>query len=541
MKKKKHYIITTVLALALGACTDGFESFNQNPYQIQNESLNQDFNNIGAFYPSMLANLFGDQVDHNLANESFVNHLGTPTPFVGNRNNTTYYITWNTHWGTIYNNVMAPSFQIINNIIKGDETLIVFEEWAKLIRVVGASRLSAFQGPLIYSNYGKPQGAEGGNMYDSEETMYNLWFAELDEILAVFNANKTYEGTKKFDTSYGGNINKWIKVVNSWRLILAMRISKVAPALAKTQGEKAIADPGGLILSSADAWWVSYVGPFRPGRICFGWGDTRMGAAMESVLGGYEDPRVSKLFDAVSPANASLYADHPSFPYKGVQAGAFLTAKDDRQPFSSINSRFNPASAPSKGDYGTDGKRRMLMPSDVYFTLAEASLRGWAGAGSAQQNYESGVAASFAEWGAGDPAPYLQNDTGLPLNYVDPKDARNNWINRMTVTVKWDEAASNEVKLDKIMTQKWISSVHNTIEIWADHRRTGYPKLPYVSKNDSNADWGVIPSNDFIRRMPFVNAERSNNPLGVADATAKLGGPDLISTRLWWDTGGPNF
>ena len=111
----------------------------------------------------------------------------------------------------------------------------------------------------------------------------------------------------------------------------------------------------------------------------------------------------------------------------------------------------------------------------------------------------------------------------------------------MTVTVKWDEAADNEVKLDKILTQKWISSVHNTIEIWVDHRRTGYPKLPYVSKNDSDATWGVIPPNEFIKRMPFVNAERNNNPAGVADATAKLGGPDEIGTPLWWDVDGPNF
>ena len=51
----------------------------------------------------------------------------------------------------------------------------------------------------------------------------------------------------------------------------------------------------------------------------------------------------------------------------------------------------------------------------------------------------------------------------------------------------------------------------------------------------------MIPDDDFLRRMPFVNGERNNNPDGVADATEKLGGPDEIGTRLWWDTGGPNF
>jgi hypothetical protein len=40
--------------------------------------------------------------------------------------------------------------------------------------------------------------------------------------------------------------------------------------------------------------------------------------------------------------------------------------------------------------------------------------------------------------------------------------------------------------------------------------------------------------------MPFINGERDNNKAGVADATTKLGGPDNIATRLWWDTGNVN-
>ena len=61
----------------------------------------------------MLSNLFGNQINHNLVNDSFVRHLGTPTPFVGGINNTTYYIRWNTYWDRIYNNIMAPGRQVI--------------------------------------------------------------------------------------------------------------------------------------------------------------------------------------------------------------------------------------------------------------------------------------------------------------------------------------------------------------------------------------------------------------------------------------------
>src|SRR5688572_6116580 len=238
MKKKKYigYTLSTVVALLLSACTDNFVSTNTNPYQISDESLEQDFNHVGAFYPSMLDNIFNDQIADNLAHESFVGHLGTPTPFVSNRNNTTYYITWgDPYWNGVYNNIMAPARQVIAIAEEGGYD--AFTAWAKLIRVVGASRLSAYHGPIIYSQYGS---TSQEIMYDSEETLYNTWFAELDEIITVFNANKDYTGLTKFDASYAGDVSKWIKVANSWRLFLAMRISKVKPDLAKTQGEKAI-------------------------------------------------------------------------------------------------------------------------------------------------------------------------------------------------------------------------------------------------------------------------------------------------------------
>ncbi|MEX0362905.1 MAG: SusD/RagB family nutrient-binding outer membrane lipoprotein, partial [Allomuricauda sp.] len=145
--------------------------------------------------------------------------------------------------------------------------------------------------------------------------------------------------------------------------------------------------------------------------------------------------------------------------------------------------------------------------------------------------------------GVGGVDDYLADDTSIPWDYTDPKaDAGvNAFTNRITNTIAWDEAADNETKLEKIITQKWIAAYTDSMEPWVDHRRTDYPKLPFNYQNDSSPDWGIIAADDFLRRMTFIQSERTNNPEGVADATAKLGGPDEIGTRLWWDTGGPNF
>lgn len=522
----KKIIFLLMAAFFMNACTDKFEEANTNPYEISGESLKQDFNHVGAYYSSMLGNIFGHQIEENLVAESFADYMATPTPFAGGVNNTTYYIRWNTYWDRIYKDLMAPANQVIKIADEGGYT--VFSSWAKLIQIMGMSRLTTYHGPVIYSNYGSK---EATIKYDSEPDLYNKFFSQLDEIQATFAANKTYAGMKKFDASYGGDVTKWAKFVNSLRLRLAIRISKVAPALAKTQGEKAISDPAGLILTNADNMTISlYGGKLYLSVICFEWGDTRMSAGMESILVGLKDSRISKFFQPAT--DNTVYSDHPEFPYKGIRNGASLVAKDDHSNFSMINESFK-----------TITKRNYLAASEVYFDLAEASLRGWAGAGNAKSNYENGVKLSFADWGAGGVDSYLSDDTSKPINYNDPKMTGdvNDFVSRSTVTVKWNEADSNEQKLEKIITQKWIAGFFNPNEPWADFRRTGYPKLPTVYKNDSNADWGVIPAGEWIKRMPFVNAERTGNVAGIADATTKLGGPDNIATRLWWDTGKANF
>ncbi len=524
--KKFIYLICAILGLS--ACTDDFIETNTNPYQITDTSLEQDFNNVGSFYPSMFGQIFGNQVDHNLTNVTFAQHLATPTPFTGGINNTTYYIRWNGYWAREYNNVMAPANQVIGIAESSDQP--VFVEWAKLIKILSMSRVSAYYGPVIYTQYGP----DGDGSYDSEETLYTAFFADLDRIIGVFAANTDYVGLKAFDASFGGDVSKWAKYANSLRLKLAMRISKVAPALAKTQGEKALAAPVGLMETNADNFDISLYGnKFHPAQICFEWGDTRMSATMESILIGYKDNRIEPFFDPVE--DLSLVADHPDWPYKGIRNGAELVAKDDHLPYSTIDVDFN--------DPAKVTKRKVMSADEVSFLKAEASLRGWAGAGDAQANYEAGVRASFELWGAGGVDTYLADNTSLPIDYNDVvyDGAINDFTNQITTTVAWDEGADNETKLEKIITQKWIAAYTNEMEAWVDHRRTGYPKLPPVYQNSSNSDWGIIPVGDILRRMPFVQSERENNAAGIADATAKLGGPDEIGTRLWWDTGGPNF
>jgi hypothetical protein len=515
----KKIFFALLLLSAFASCTDNFVTENQNPYQITDELLKQDFNLVGSPFSGLLFNINGHQVEEDLCQDSWMGYLNTPTPFVGNVNNTTYYIRWNGYWDRIYGSVMSPSKQVIK--LAKDNGLPLFATWAKFIRVLAVSKLTAIHGPVIYSNYGT---TANSILYDKESDLYTLFFAQLDSIQTDFAANTTYKGFVKFDPSYKGDITKWMKAVNSLRLRLAMRISKVAPALAKTQGEKAMSDAGGLIESNDYNLNISLLGgKMYMAVICFEWDDTRMGAVMESFLLGLKDGRVAKYFQG---PNLSQDASLSVYNYKGIRNGAYTQAKIDRVPFSRVSD-----------DFQTVQNRRSITAAEVSFLKAEAALRGWTGAGDAKTNYENGVRLSFANWGAGGVDAYLADATSKPIDYVDPKDARNNFTASSTITVAWNAGDSNELKLEKIITQKWINNFTNALESWTDFRRTGYPKIPRVAKNDSSPDWGVIPADQWIKRMPFTNGERTGNAAAVADAASKLGGADLISTRLWWDTG----
>jgi hypothetical protein len=538
----KKIITITALAVLLAACTDSFETSNHQELNITNESLKQDFN-FGAKFSTILRNLTSQQMAEDLHCDNFVRHTGLPTDFGGNRNSTTYYLeeSWNNRlWNTVYDNVMSPSIQIKE--LATEQGLTLFIAWADLLQVAALSRLTVYHGPLVYSEYGKMQNTF---VYDSEEFLYEQFFDKLDEVQKVFqsyadkNSGESPSEFKKFDTSYQGDLYKWLKFINSLRLRLAMRIVKADPVWAKEMFENAVKDPVGLITVNADNFNHSLYGQVHTAyETAVLWNDSRMGSGLEEFLGGYKDPRLSLWYNPVT-GSKDLYADHPKFPYKGIAGGAYVASRDDRAAFSTVSDYFSKTGAGGK-------HRRFLTASEVSFMFAEAALRGWATKDSktAGEHYEDAVRLSFNEWGITNNTvidAYLNDDTSVPIDYVDPVDSRNSYKTRSTMTIKWNEEDGIEKKLEKIMTQKWIDAYSNANEIWSDHRRTGYPLLHYNRRNDSDETWGTIGAEDFIKRMPFVEAERRNNAAGLKETEKSMNGLDKMSTRLWIHPEGANF
>ena len=59
------------------------------------------------------------------------------------------------------------------------------------------------------------------------------------------------------------------------------------------------------------------------------------------------------------------------------------------------------------------------------FARAEGKLLGWnVGPLSVKEYYEQGVRLSFEQWGAGDAANYLADDTSTQADYADPANSK---------------------------------------------------------------------------------------------------------------------
>jgi len=534
---KYIYKILTILGIFAVwlnmSCTKDFDEINADPTQITDKQLTADFQYIGAKFQPIFESIiitnpaWKYQLQQNLNADVFSGYMTNPRPFIAGANNTTYNLVggWNNFiWTIPYKNIMNNVSYIEKKAT--DDGFPVFVGIAKILKVESMHRISDVFGPIVYTHYGE---SVTTSEYDSQEEAYNAFFDDLDSAQDLISNHMSDTYFTNFDMVYGGHLENWMKFANSLRLRLAIRIAISNPVKAKTEAEKALANSYGLIENNSESFIIHGKKSHPLATICNAWDDIRMNASIESFMRGYNDPRINKYFSLVKDGdNATLPVVAGTL--KGIRNGLpLLSNYSDELAQKAAYVNF---SVLNKSVMTSD--LQLMTAAEVWFLKAEAALRTWTGAGNAQTDYETGIATSFDQRGVSGAAAYYADNTSTPMDYVDPVNASNS-INALTnVTIAWDNAASDEVKLEKIITQKWIAMFPQGEEAWAEFRRTGYPKIFPVVSNQSG---GTIDTNIQIRRIPFAVSEYNTNTDGVQGAITKLGGPDNGGTRLWWDTG----
>ncbi|WP_370901006.1 SusD/RagB family nutrient-binding outer membrane lipoprotein [Chryseobacterium gossypii] len=533
----KAWMLAAVALISATGCTNELDRYNEEKLGGP-ENFYADFIAIVNPLKSMQRGLQSDyQLYPNLSADMYSGMFSTATQFNGGKNNLTYYMMdgWNNRIIARQQDIFNYSI-IIDNAAKNNYPGIDFTATfavKKILKVITAARVSDSHGPVVYSKYETPN-PNGTTDFDSQQNAYNYFINDLTAAISDLQHVKALPDTEniedkstlqKADLVYQGNIAQWAKLANSLKLRLAMRMSYADPAKSKQYAEEALASPAGLITDNADNALIS-VGQSELSFIIYSWGDCLIGAPLMAYMNGYNDPRL--------PAYAIPATDNAvQGQYIGIRQGIdLLNGKATYGGFS------QPQAKSAVGDYfsATDGKLKLFTAAETWFLKAEASLRGYAGAGDAKTNYETGVKQSFGEWGkSADVTTYLANTTATEAPYIDPKNAMNNVPSGdpqlSTITIAWNDTDPIERKLERIITQKWLALYPNGPEAWAEQRRTGYPILFKIRKNDSG---GLISTDEMIRRIPFTT-DTKNSLFNYLQAVQTLNGPDTGATKLWWD------
>lgn len=521
MNRIKFYTTIAVICTVFFGCDDLMEDMQQNDKAFNEELANGDavairgLINTAQFNINELTTSWTYQVEQNLNADHFSGYMMSANPFGGGGHNAHYLM--NDGWNNFVYSVADKTLQQVSQL-KRDAlpTYPDYYAYGLELKVLAALPMVDAFGTFPYSDYGTGINVKWDNLEEIYTSMVNEMTSVVDT-LSLYTEGKPREALanriSSDVSSYNSDYVAFIKLANSIKLRLAIRMSNAAPEKAKAIAEEAVNNPYGVIDESVGNFSISTANYVHPLNTIAGWGDIQMGADMESFLAGYEDPRLAKYFTKTE--DPAVIAE--GYDYKGIRQGALFDA--------------GVYTAYSKPNFERNAPMVLFTVAETYFLRAEGALKGWNMGSDPKSLYEAGVTASFQQHGVSGVEDYLQSSS-TPMDYIDPKNEKFSFQATTDVTPKWDDAAGEEEQLEKIITQKWLALYPDGAEAWAEFRRTGYPKLKNIPSNLNTA----ISSGQFIKRLPIPTSFKNPSPTQYEAAISSyFGGNDNAAQPVWWD------
>jgi len=468
----RYLCLLVSVALAAG-CSDDFVSINQNP-NAPTESPSE-FLLVSAMQR-------GVQATHGALGRGTIGNIVQHTSAIEYAWDDRYDIrdgTFNGAWNTMYSAPLMDVEAIIQN-----ETAANFPNRLAVGMILKAwlfHHVTDLWGdvPFREALQGASSIAPG---YDPQQQIY----ADLINMHKEARA-KIQPGALAFTTHdlfYNGDMTRWSRLSASLQLRLGMRMSEADPNLARTTVQEAIA--AGVLTSRADdalMRWLNDNNSANPwwSGASEAAGGARISATIVDTLSSMNDPRLPIY---ARPNNAGQYV--------GMRPGL-----DDNHAIqfvarSRIGERFvRVRNTPSV----------IISYPEVLLLRAEAAQRGWV-AGDVAALYHEAIAEHMRFLGIAEGA--------ITAYLAQP-------------AVVYNAARGRE----QILLQKWIMLFGNSLEAWAEWRRTG---VPTITPGPDNVTNGRVP-----RRMLYPSDEQSLNNSNLQAAISRQGGGTQLWDRLWFD------
>ena len=522
--KRHKYILSLLALVTLGSCEQPFDQLEQDPNRPTSAPASLVFNGV-------LTDMY------NVAGGGGWNDSQRYNQFYASNYN--YYSTNEYSWTTT-----GLNYTTLKNVVKMEEEA----KKAGLPDVNAYSALGKFFRAYFFENMTKRVGdipmTEALLGLENQTPNYNTQKEVYLQVLSWLDAANTdlasliakNDNNLSGDIYLGNSLNKWQKIVNTYKLRVLMSLSQKESDTdlnVKTRFAQVVNNPTQYpIMASLDDnlqyVYNSQFNKYNRNPDNFGQNATRenMAATYLGTLTSLKDPRT---YVVAEPATAKVAAgvkptDFAAFVGASSGEDLAIMSSNANQGLYSFQNRKHYYSTYTAEPY------IILGYPELQFILAEGVNRGWAlstaAAGSAETYYQHGIKASWSFYGL--------TEGANTVSFSADGGYRN--VNTYTVTVSFaDYYAQAAVKYagntadgqKQILTQKYLAFAQNSgMEAFYNQRRTGVPTF-MVGPGTGNSQ--RIPL-----RWQYPATERSYNTANNnAAVTSQYGGNDDINAQMW--------
>ncbi len=470
-----------VMILLLGnACTEDFEKLNTNPVLVTKDIIQP-----SMLFTAALKNSIFPTSDNNVFKEysSYYSNQASGTIFQDQ--------DWTGPFS--YGSQLINIAELIR-LTAVKPTLSNQNAMARIWKVWLFHQLTDAYGDVPYFQALLPvEEVVNQPKYDTQKDIYTDMLKELKEAVAQLNNDPALLSFGNADLLYSGNVDKWKRFGNSLRLRLAIRIRYADAALASQHIGEVITAP--LIddnslnskLTTINGTDVNNRNPLYNRDVNSNFYPMWVSFTVTQELLKRSDPRLT------------IYANPASDGVTGYRGRPIALLGDEKTRYA------DNATATLPVFFRTPVYSIIVMnAAEVYFLRAEAALAGMSSENAALM-YRNGITSSLIQYGVS-------------------ASATTDYLNSSAGTL----AGTTEGSLEDIIVQKWLAMYHQSIEAWAEFRRTGYPKI--WTGSDLGSTNGNIP-----RRLTYPQSEYSRNQANVKEAASRFSDGDKMMSRIWWD------
>lgn len=521
MKLQSVYILTSaIMIMTIASCKKDLLKTNTDPNSVSVDVF--DPNNIltttQLYYTGSTDNAIEVEETEIQGAGCFIQHwASTSGYFFGDK-----YLFSPGGWGSFFDHAYTSQVKYAVDLYTNTIDKPQYRNLHQVSRIMKAlifERITDVYGDVPYFDAGKAyHDSKYFPAYDKQKDIYTDLLKEVLEAVDSLDENADKPVGDMFYSAADDQIREWKKFGNTLLLRMAMRLTKVDPATAKTYVNKV----QGLTMTSNDDNAMVYHGTNDPLTINRIWrgigedGDIQLSGQISKTfinfLKNNDDPRLP-VFSYIYPPDFSP-GDDPSggSDDPGDQVGLPNGYDAGNTSHGIINypgylGNTNLYSRPSPVIFNATAPTLILTYAESELLLADAAKR-W-GIGDAATHYNNGVLAAITQLSAyGDGGAISDDDAQAYLDAHPYDDAKG---------------------LEMINTQFWAATFFNEYEAWSNYRRTGYPALTPVTYPGSQSP-GAIP-----RRMAYSTVDKQINGPNYTAAVAGLTGGDKITSRMWWD------